>query len=208
MLDYNDFNLLFGCYDWLRLPSDVIMYMLVYAKQKYKKSHLHYVRKLALDWAKHEIFTVEAAINYTNFNPNYRTLSNALGITPNSPTDNQRQRRQYDKWLKEFDMPMEVILEACYKAAEVGKLSTRYVNGILESWNNSGIRTMEAVEAAEVDYRRNKAEMAARKTPPSSQTRHRNRFANFKAHERDFAKIERLEREHLMKSLGMVAAHG
>jgi len=195
MLTYNDLNVLFGFYDWLRLPMDVILYMLSYCSEGGHRD-LRYVEKVAMDWAERGINTVEAAGNYTaSFDRDLRAIMKALGHPAAFPSPTQRKYMQ--AWLDEMGMPLELILEACDRTSvQIGKPTLKYINKIISDWHEKGIKTMEAVAAAESEWNKNKELKLERKASP----KRRNRFANFKPRERDYAQIERMAQERLFKS--------
>ena len=201
MLTYHDLNVLFGFYEWLRLPMDVIIYLLDYCAGSGHRD-LRYVEKVAIDWAERGINTTEAAINYTQtFDRDFRAIMKALGHPSAFPSPTQRKYMQ--KWLKEYEMPVELILEACDKTSvQIGKPKLTYVDKIISRWHEKGIKSLEGVAAAEADWQ--KAEKMAEEADrqrADKPVKRRNRFANFKAHERDYAQIERNELEYLIKSI-------
>lgn len=65
----------------------------------------------------------------------------AIGDFPRSALE------KLQKWRQEYST--EMILLAIYKAAEAGKRSWNYINGILSGWQRDGIRTPGDVAANE-----------------------------------------------------------
>ena len=202
MLTYHDLNVLFGFYEWLRLPMNVIIYMLDYCSNGGHRD-LRYVEKVAIDWAERSINTIEDAMDYTQtFDRDFRAIMRALGHPSAFPSVTQRKYMQ--KWLKEYEMPVEIILEACDKAAtQIGRPKLTYVDKIMSDWHEKGIKSLEEVAAAEADWQKaeKRAEEADRQRADKPATKRRNRFANFKPRERDYAQIERNELEYLIKSI-------
>ena len=202
LLTYNDMSVLFGFYDWLRLPIDVLLYMLSYCSESGHRD-MRYIEKVALDWAERSINSVEAAQDYTQtFDQEYRSVMKALGHPAAFPSPTQRKYMQ--KWLKEMEMPLNLVLEACDKTAiQIGKPKLTYIDKILADWHQKGIKSLEEVSAAEADWK--KAEKLAEEADRNRTkvaSKPRNRFANFKSRERDFAQIERMEQEYLDKKYG------
>jgi DnaD/phage-associated family protein len=191
LLTYHDLSTLFGFYDWLRLPVDVILYLLDHCAGRGHRD-LRYIERVALDWAERDIETIEKAAAYIqSFDKDFRNILQAFGggSTP-SPT----QRKYITKWLHEWEMPENMVLEACDRAAvQIGKPKLTYVDKILEKWYKSNIRT---VADACVE-----TETLSQKPKPAEAPRKVNRYANFKQRERDYAQIERLERELMLRSI-------
>ena len=196
LLTYHDLNILFGFYDWLRLPIDVILYLLTYCSEGGHRD-LRYVEKAAMDWAERSISSVDAAKDYTEtFDRDFRAVMKGLGHPSAFPSPTQR--KYMHKWLNEMEMPIELILEACDKTAvQIGKPKLTYIDKIIADWFKKGIRDLEGVEADEAEWieDRKKSESTAKST------KRRNRFANFKGHERDYEQLEKMEVERLMKSV-------
>lgn len=202
MLTYHDLNVLFGFYDWLRLPIDVILYLLSYCADGGHRD-LRYVEKVALDWAERGIKTVDAAQEYTQtFDGDFRAVMKALGHPSAFPSPTQRKYMQ--KWLNEMAMPLDLVLEACDKTAiQLGKPKLTYIDKIIADWHKKGIKSLDQVAAAEADWHKAEkmAEEADRKRADKTTKQRRNRFANFTPRERDYAQLERMEREYLLKSI-------
>ena len=193
MLTYHDLNVLFGFYDWLRLPIDVILYLLTYCSDGGHRD-LRYIEKAAMDWAERNIKTVDEAIDYTQtFDRDFRAVMKALGHPSAFPSPTQRKYMQ--KWLNEMEMPIDLVLEACDKTAvQLGKPKLTYIDKIIADWYKRGIKTLEEVADADADWHKvEKTEKPAHKR--------RNRFANFASRERDYDQIERMEQEYLIKSV-------
>jgi len=192
LLTYHDMNILFGFYDWLRLPSDVIGYLLSYCAENGHRD-LRYIEKAAIDWADKQIDDMEKALAYVQtFDKDYREILRAMGQTTGYPTPSQR--KYINKWLVEFKMPAELVMDACDRAAvQNGKPTFAYVNKIIEGWNKKGIRTLEEAEAETAEYVQGRIEAAGKEAKPAKN----NRFVNFKQRDWDYEKLEKMEREYL-----------
>lgn len=203
LLTYHDMNVLFGFYDWLRLPMDVILFMLTYCSEGGHRD-LRYVEKVAIDWAERGIGTVEEATGYTQtFDRDFKAVMTALGHPTAFPSPTQRKYMQ--KWLTEMAMPLELVLEACDKTAiQLGKPKLTYIDKIIADWHKRGIKSLEGVAAAEADWHKTerKRPVAPTSTSASASTSmKRSRFANYQSRERDYDELERKELEYLIKSV-------
>jgi DnaD/phage-associated family protein len=204
MLTYHDMNVLFGFYDWLRLPVDVIGYLLSYCADNGRRD-LRYIEKAAIDWADRNIDDMEKALAYAGtFDRDYRGILKTMGQDTGYPSPTQQ--KYMEKWLGEYKMPAALVLLACDRAAaQIGKPTFAYVNKIIEGWNKKGINTIEGAEEEAKEFILKK-EAAHKKTeaakgesngrPPKN-----NRFINFKQRERDYEQLEKMEREYVLKSL-------
>jgi len=194
LLSYNDMNVLFGCHDWLRLPIDVIEYLLIYCEEN-EHRNLRYIEKCAIDWADNNINDIEKAITYVRtFDKNYRQILKHMGQTSGYPTP--AHRKYMDKWLDTWQMPLELILEACDRCVEqIAKPNFKYIDKILADRHKKGILTLEGVTAADAEFMKVLRPAVASPLAKPKQ----NRFINFNQREKDYSQIEKLEREYLQK---------
>jgi DnaD/phage-associated family protein len=197
LLTYPDMNTLFGLYDWLRLPLDVILYLLSYCAD-HGHRNLRYIEKAALDWADNEINDLEKALAYVQgFDRNYRGILQAMGQTTGYPTPSQR--KYINKWLNEYKMSSEMVMEACDRAAlQIGKPKFTYVDKIMTDWYKKGLLTPADADADTEDFRKRNE---AAKPEATGKPKKKNRFANFKQREWDFQQLEKMEREYILRDL-------
>jgi len=201
LLTYHDMNIVFGFYDWLRLPSDVIEYLLSYCAEHGHRS-LRYIEKCALDWAERDIDDLEKALTYVHlFDKNYRSILQRMGKLSGFPTP--AQRKQMDKWLHEMQLPLDVVLEACDRTSlSAEKPSLAYVDKILAKWHKSGITTLADIQQADDDFTKQKEKATKTESPTKTQPKAKNnRFINFEQREIDYTQIEKLERQYLLQRL-------
>ncbi|MCL2387739.1 MAG: DnaD domain protein [Defluviitaleaceae bacterium] len=193
MLSANDMNVIFGFHDWLRLPIDVIEYLLTYCAEN-EHRNLRYIEKCALDWADRDINNLEKALTYIQgFDNGYREIMVHMGIS-NYPTP--VHRKFMDRWLYEWNMPVEIIIEAIERCIEhINKPTLKYVNGILSSWKEKGAYTMESVAVADDEFKRDKADKTQSTVVPIRTKQ--NRFVNFNQRDNDYSHYEKLERAYL-----------
>ena len=198
LLTYHDMNVIFGFYDWLRLPLDVIEYLLSYCTEHGHRS-LRYIEKCAIDWAERDIDDLEKALTYVHsYDKNYRCILQRLGKLSGFPTP--AQRKQMDKWLHEMQLPLDVVLEACDRTTLTAeKPSLSYVDKILAKWHKSGVSSLADIQQADNDFAKKKEvkEQAPAKAPKANN----NRFINFEQRENDYTQIEKLERQYLLQRL-------
>jgi DnaD/phage-associated family protein len=200
MPDHKDLNTIFYFYDGLRLPIDVIEYLLEYCAENDNRS-LRYIEKCAIDWANNGIDSIEKAAQHVqNFDHNYREILNYLGKSPEIST----ARREYmNRWLHEWNMPLNLIEKACEKATLSDKKNHfRYVNTTLSGWRDKGITTLEEVAAADEEFLKENQKTTTR---ASSAKPKPNRFVNYEQPEYDYEKIEKMERAYNDKLLRMAS---
>lgn len=203
LLTHNDLNIIFGFYDWLRLPLDVIEYLFAYCEEKGYRN-IRYMEKCAIDWADNHIDDLEKAFIYVqNFDKNYRAILHYMGQS-GYPTPSNR--KFMDRWLDQWQMPLDIIMEACDRSvAAIDKPKFSYVDSILSAWHKKGIRDIAGIKVADAEYEAgkekgvvpfNKGEASEKKHAPKV-----NRFVNFNQRNTDYSQFEKLERAYLEQRL-------
>lgn len=145
-----DLKHLFGIYDYLALPAEVIYILLHHCGEisKGRRLSMRFVEKEAYSWVNREIYTLEQADEYIT---RYRSrreatgrIAEMLGIRGRDLTGTES--KHIGGWL---DMGFEesTINEAFERTVlNTGKLTWNYMNRILQSWHDGGIHTLEEVE--------------------------------------------------------------
>jgi len=195
LLDASELSTIFGFYDWLRLPIEVIEALFEYCIEKGHKN-INYIEKIAIDWAENNITTEDMAkAHINNFNGSYREILNALGQKRRDPT--KKEIEYMDKWLYEYKLPMEIILEACDKTImNLGKPGFSYTDKILNNWAAAKVSTIDDIKALESEYNtkisnRQKVKAVTKKS----------KFANYTEATIDYDELERVSLELVKSSL-------
>lgn len=146
----NDLHILFGLKDWLKM-SDTLIYFLIEHCAERNHTHLSYIEKIAIDWHEKQIETVEQAKDYLASYPSYYyTVLKAYGIYNLAPIP--AQIKMIDKWLKNYQLPMDLIVYACEKTIlQAGKPELNYTDSILKAWKEKQLLSREQVDQAEAN---------------------------------------------------------
>ncbi len=154
VLSSSDLRKLFGIYDHLALPPDVILLLLNHCvnTETGNPPSMRQIEKEAYAWANREILTYEQAEEFIASSRRRREriyqLSQQLGISgrPLSPTE----RKYLSGWL---DMGFgDELIEMAYDrtVTNTGALKWSYMNGILKSWHEKGLHTPQDVRDRDV----------------------------------------------------------
>ena len=176
MLSAADIKTLFGIYDYLGLPADVIFMLLTYCfercTEKYGKGRqpsMRTVEKEAYAWARREILTVEQAEDYIKSAAERRSETGrilaALGITGRNPTPTEA--KYIGSWI---DMGFHAeVLEIAFDrtVTNTGSLKWNYMDKIVRNWNEMGVKTPQDVE--EKDGYRQKPQSGQSAAPASGE---------------------------------------
>ncbi len=187
LLSSNDMEVLYSFVDWLGLPVEVVVMIINYAAERDKKS-IRYIEKVAMDWADREIDTYEKAeayiIELEKFQSKTRKICSILGIEGRALSATEKK---YIKiWTEERDIPLDLIPTAYDKTMlkTGGKMGWAYMNKLLCSWQDEGIKTVEELERATELYKAKNAEKATQQMPKST-----NKFNNYQdTNKIDYAK--------------------
>lgn len=150
-----DMKKLFGIYDYLALPPEVIMELLHFCMYRSvgedgmgRLPSMRYIEKEAYNWANNEIITLEQAEEYISRAKQRREdstkLAEALGIRGRqlSPTEN----KYISAWL-DMGFEQDVVLLAFDRTVtNTGALKWPYMNKILSNWKEKGLRTVAEIE--------------------------------------------------------------
>ena len=149
-----DTRTLFGIYDYLGLPTDVIMVLLHHCaeecRRRYGPGRVPTVRQLereAYVWVNREIMTLEQAEQYIRSREELRSgverLRRSLGINDRqlSPTE----RKYLETWLSAGFEPEAIELAYDKTVTNTGSLKWNYMDSIMRSWNEKGLHTVRDI---------------------------------------------------------------
>ena len=156
-LNSSDMKMLFGIYDYLALPAEVILELLNYCaetaaeKGEGKRPSPRSVEKEAYRWANREILTLEQAEEYIREQKSLREsvslIKNALGIRSRELTPTEA--KYISSWLN-MGFGEEAILIAYDRTVtSTGALKWPYMNKIICSWHEKKLHTPQEIEAGD-----------------------------------------------------------
>lgn len=149
-LSTTDLKTLFGIYDYLALPPDVIFMLLTYCvdlfAEKYGPGRLPSMRNIekeAYSWVNKEILTLEQADEFIRRSAERRSRVNVLkaGMGIGSRALTPTESKYLSSWL-DMGFDDEAILIAYDRTVtNTNALKWSYMNKILLSWHEKGIHT-------------------------------------------------------------------
>lgn len=155
--------------DVLQFSTDLIDYLVQYCVDRGKKD-FRYIEKVAISWAQAGVSTPKEAAAYAvKYDKNVYTVMNALGRT-NAPT--QKEASYIQKWFREYGFTTDMILEACERCVlATDKHRFEYTDGILQSWRENGVHTMQDIQDADAAFQKKKTVRTASSSNPFHQFR-------------------------------------
>lgn len=148
LLSPSECSTLLWLHEGAGLPADVILMLIEYCVSS-GHTNMRYIEKAALTWADEGINTHERAdskIRELESRRSYEGQIRALmGVGDRAFTAAERQH--LTRWSKEWSIPVDMVRQA-YEICvnRTGKLSFSYINSILKSWHEKGIRTPEQAQ--------------------------------------------------------------
>lgn len=165
--------------DTLHFSADLIDHLIQYCVDRGKKD-FRYIEKVAVSWAQAGVTTPEeASAQATKYDKNVYTVMNALGRT-GAPT--KKEAEYIRKWFQEYGFTSDIILEACARCSlATDKHRFEYTDGILLSWRDNNVHTLQDVRDADTAFQKKKS---ARSTAPST-----NPFHQFHQNQYDYDEL-------------------
>lgn len=171
-----DTRTLFGIYDFLGLPVDVIMELLHHCCEEYRLKFgpgrvptMRQIEKEAYIWADREIMTFEQAEDYIRMRARLRDASESLrrsfGIhdRPLTPTE----RKYVEGWLEQGFTQGAIELAYDKTVTNTGQLKWNYMNRIIQSWHEKGLHTTQEIADGDAPRRSSGGPRQSQRTEPS-----------------------------------------
>ena len=158
VLSDNDLRVLFGIYDHLGLPADVILLLLHHCIDEYQARSgpgrmptMRYIEKEAWYWAGQEIVNLDAAEAHLSRCRARREAEaqakEVLQIRGRSLTVSEQ--KYLDSWLELGFSPEALAIAYDRTVLRTGKLTWKYMDTILKSWSDRQLFTPEEIEAGD-----------------------------------------------------------
>ena len=174
MLSTNDMRILFGIYDHLGLPAELICLLINHCIEAYQSANgdgrtptMRYVEKEAWFWARNEITTLDAAEEHIRREKQSQQLTQqvqeVLQIRARALT--ATEKKYVESW-QDMGFSPEVIAVAYDRTVVgTGKLAWKYMDKILRDWQEKGLFTPEEIEQGDARRAPGPAPSAAGKKP-------------------------------------------
>ena len=159
VLSSNDLRLLFGLYDHLGLPAEVIMLLLHHCVEEFQERSgagrmptMRYVEKEGWYWAQQEIMDLDAAEEHIRQEKQRREtveqVKDVLQIRGRELT--VTERRYVESWIALGFGPDALAVAYDRTVLSTGKLVWRYMDRIVQSWNEKKLYTPEEIEKGDM----------------------------------------------------------
>lgn len=179
ILSSDDLLRLFGIYDSLGLPPEVILTLVNHCISEFDERYggsrrptMRYIEKAAFSWERDGIYTLELAEEYIKRagerRAKGRRILSVLNISGRPLTASER--KYVDRW-SDMGFPPETV-EIAYDRTmfRTGKLSWNYMDSILKSWYSKKLITPEEVMTENVKQPANKGNPKKNGVPSQTAT--------------------------------------
>lgn len=184
-LTQSEIKAIYSILEWYSFSNEVLLMLLEYCAADEKTKNTKYMEAVAASWANDGITTVKLAEKVIKRKEKERSMlhkcSNMFGL---GRAFSEKEVQYISDWTNNLGMSEAMIKEAYARTTlNTGKLSFQYMNKILSSWSEDGIKTVAALKESD----------SARKGGGKAQKTNGNY---------NFDDIERLELERRMKKNG------
>lgn len=150
-LGYDAQSSLLILHDHYNLPAEVVIMLCCYAKTVGKQGSVAYIMKVGASWSEMGIDSFEKAgekiARLENSNRLWSEFKTVTGVDNPRPT--AKQSEFLEIWVNDYGFGIDMITHAYERAVEKkGSFNFSYMNGILRSWHESGLKTVADVESA------------------------------------------------------------
>lgn len=170
VLSSSDLKILFGIYDHLGLPAEVIYVLINHSIETYqsangegRKPTMRAIEKEAWFWANMEILTLDAAEEHIRREKEKKELvfqvKELLQIRGRALTAGEK--KYIDAWLDMGFSPAALAIAYDRTVLGTGKLVWKYMDKIVRSWNEKKLFTPEEIEAGDARYAPRKTSLTA-----------------------------------------------
>lgn len=149
-----DLKILFGIYDYLRLPTEVIFLLINHCVEEAhehqgpgKFPSMRTIEKEAYVWYNREILTLELAEEYLlRIRARFGVMNDIKRLLQiNGRNFSSTERKYIESWL-DLGFDLEAIALAYDKTVvKTGGLTWKYMNSIMMSWHSKNLHTAEEI---------------------------------------------------------------
>lgn len=148
ILSVSELRTLFGIYDHLGLPPEVIMLLINHCAEQYRKRYgegrrptMRAIEKEAFFWANRELMTLELAENFLERQnareSGLQQVREMLGLCDRALSPSEKQ--YIAGWLEMGFSPEVIEMAYDRTVTNTGGLKWKYMNSILASWSGKGL---------------------------------------------------------------------
>ena len=144
---------LFGIYDNLRLPPEVILQLITHCINESRITgdgrapSVRYIEKAAFTWEREGIFTLEKAEEYLKALESRKSVRGEMkrALRIRDREFSATEKRYVDDWIDMGFEPEAVAIAYDKTVVKTGNLAWPYIDKIIKSWHSKGLHTAQEV---------------------------------------------------------------
>ncbi|MDR2665599.1 MAG: DnaD domain protein [Oscillospiraceae bacterium] len=185
VLSSDDTTRLFGIYDNLGLPPEVILHLVNYCivcgrnrDGTPRTPTVRYIEKAAYTWERAGVFSLDRAEEFIKELEGRRSASSAIrsalkiGQRELSPTE----QRYVDSWLDMGFGPESAEIAYDRTVLNTGKLTWSYMDKIMNNWHGKGLHTVDEINRGDSKPTRSQAFQKGHAAPNTEELRRMERL--------------------------------
>lgn len=161
------------------MNPDVIEKAFFYGVERKGVKSLNYIEGIIRNWYDNGLTNMEAIIDYFKTQDEryyrYQRVMKSLGLDKRPISEGEMT--VIDKWFDKYRFTLDMVLKGCESSSKVANPSVNYIDGVMTSWHNKGIQTLEDIE--EKDRPKEKKEYKIARPQQNKSTPLKTRFHNF-----------------------------
>lgn len=138
-------------YEWMtnyNMGADMILRAFQYSVQNKNKRSMSYIEGIIRNWYDNDITNLKTLEEYYKNKDeryyNYERIMKAMGFKGRYLTEGEM--KVIDRWFYEWNFNMDMVLKACDNTKNISNPNLNYIDKILQSWFNKGIKTTGDIE--------------------------------------------------------------
>ena len=176
-LNRTELNTLFGIYDRLGMSTETVILLINRVAEELRRRYgegrsptMYAIEREAYAWAKKEILTLDAAMEYLQeldrSREKEKAILSVIQLYDRRPSATERQ--YLESWAA-MNLPDEVYALAYDRmVSQIGKFNWKYMNSILLSWQEKGLKTLAEIEKGDVRTARSGGRRKSAPKPPDT----------------------------------------
>lgn len=159
VLNRPELNTLFGIYDRLGMSTETIILLINRVSENLHRRYgegraptMYAIEREAYAWARRDILTLDSAMEYLALlDRNAQREASILSIIQLGDRKPSSSERKFLESWSAMGFPTEVY-ELAYDrmVSQIGKFSWKYMNSILQSWQEKNLKTVAEIETGDV----------------------------------------------------------
>lgn len=172
-------------YKDLKMNAELLEYVIEYCVQA-KHNNLRYIEKVALDWHKKGISSVDDAKNrVVHQTKDMFAVMKAFGLQDRKAGTSEIE--YMNRWFQDYGFTKEIVLEACRRTlAARSNPNFPYTDGILSAWFKAGVKRMDDIHELDRAKTQKMAENNKGQTAGRSNRGSKNQFHNFEQRDTNY----------------------